>query len=85
MVKPIDRCRQPVAGMDSSCPGTSAPGSTRLADAIVSLFFSDHAERVAPHQPVPPKNDTPFPFRPVEFTANPAWLDAWDVAIDRDL
>lgn len=23
---------------------------------------------LAPHQPVPPKNDTAFPFRPVEFT-----------------
>jgi CBS domain-containing protein len=31
------------------------------------------------------KSTFPVIQRLIEFTANPAWLDAWDVAIDRDL
>lgn len=31
------------------------------------------------------KSAFPVIQRLIEFTANPAWLDAWDVAIDRDL
>jgi signal-transduction protein with cAMP-binding, CBS, and nucleotidyltransferase domain len=31
------------------------------------------------------KSTFPVIQRLIEFTANPAWVDAWDVAIDRDL
>lgn len=61
---------------DGSRPQKTDPDTGLLVWSVQVLDADEQAGKrdktvsvklLAPHQPVPPKNDTPFPFRPVEF------------------
>lgn len=61
---------------DGSRPQKTDPDTGLLVWAVQVLDADETAGKrdktvsvklLAPHQPVPPKNDTAFPFRPVEF------------------
>jgi hypothetical protein len=61
---------------DGSRPQKTDPDTGLLVWSVQVLDADEAAGKrdktvsvklLGPHQPVPPKNDTPFPFRPVEF------------------